>query len=46
MRWKMENPNKVLNLVEGSYGALLDLYMPQINELSEKGILNMHKNEN
>ena len=26
MRWKMENPNKVKNIVEGSYSGLVDLY--------------------
>jgi hypothetical protein len=33
MRWKMENPNKVMNIVEGSYDGLLDLYTPRLEKL-------------
>ena len=28
MKYKMENPDKVRNLVEGSYSELTDLYFP------------------
>ena len=33
MRWKMENPEKVKNLVKGSYDGLLELYMPLVLQL-------------
>ena len=33
MTYKMENPNKVANLVEGSFKELTDLYLPLLLEL-------------
>ena len=33
MKYKMENPNKVANLVEGSFLELTDLYLPLLLEL-------------
>ena len=33
MTFKMENPNKVANLVEGSFKELTDLYLPLLLEL-------------
>jgi|DEB0MinimDraft_12_1074336.scaffolds.fasta_scaffold302327_1 hypothetical protein len=45
MRWKMENPNKVKNIVIGSYEGLTDLYLPQLLELQNKGILKLITSE-
>ena len=39
MRWKMENANKVKNIVDGSYEGLVDLYSPLILEMEQDGIL-------
>ena len=33
MKYKMENPNKIRNLVEGSMDALTDLYFPKLLEM-------------
>ena len=33
MKYKMENPNKIGNLVEGSFKELTDLYLPLLLEL-------------
>ena len=33
MKWKMENPNKVSNLVSGSYEGLVELYLPFLRDL-------------
>ena len=33
MKYKMENPDKVRNLVEGSYSELTDLYFPLLLDL-------------
>ena len=33
MRYKMENPNKIANLVEGSFKELTDLYLPLLLEM-------------
>mmetsp|Transcript_12927 Transcript_12927/g.15342 ORF Transcript_12927/g.15342 Transcript_12927/m.15342 type:complete len:111 (-) Transcript_12927:312-644(-) len=33
MKYKMENPNKVANLVEGSFPQLTDLYLPLLLEM-------------
>ena len=36
MHAKMENPNKVGNLVEGSFKELTDLYLPLLLEMQEE----------
>ena len=36
MKFKMENPNKVKNLVHGSFTELTDLYLPLILEMAEE----------
>lgn len=38
MRWKMENPDKVKNIVEGSLDGLKDLYKPYFADMESKGI--------
>ena len=32
MRWKMENPDKVGNIVQGSFQGLQDIYTPRLLE--------------
>ena len=39
MRFKMENPNKVKNVVLGSFDAMNSLYMPRLKQLEKKGII-------
>ncbi len=39
MSWKMENPNKVKNLVDGQINELLDIYSPIINEFEKRNWL-------
>lgn len=39
MRMKLENPNKVKNIVDGSKEGLNQLYIPRLIDLEEKGIL-------
>ena len=41
MRWKMENPDKVKNIVEGSLEGLKELYKPNLLEMESKGILTL-----
>ena len=36
MKYKMENPNKINNLVEGSFKELTDLYLPLLLEMQEE----------
>ena len=33
MKYKMENPNKIANLVEGNFKELTNLYLPKLLEL-------------
>ena len=33
MKYKMENPNKIANLVQGNYKELTNLYLPRLLEL-------------
>ena len=35
MRWKMENPDKIRNLVQGSMKELSELYLPLLLEMQE-----------
>jgi translocator assembly and maintenance protein 41 len=42
MRWKMENPDKVKNIVEGSLDGLIELYKPNLLEMENKGILSLN----
>ena len=39
LKYKMENPNKVRNLVEGSRTQLSQLYLPILLEFQEAGYL-------
>ena len=32
MRWKMENPNKVKNIVIGSLAGLHEIYVPRLQK--------------
>ena len=36
MKYKMENPNKIANLVEGNFSQLTDLYLPRLLELQDE----------
>jgi len=36
MKYKMENPNKIANLVEGNFKELTNLYLPRLLELQEE----------
>lgn len=36
MKYKMENPNKIANLVQGSKQELTNLYLPKLLELQEE----------
>ena len=35
MRWKMENPEKVRNIVDGSFEGLSELYSPYLLEMEK-----------
>jgi hypothetical protein len=39
MKFKMENPNKVSNIVKGSLDGLNELYIPRLKMLEEIGIV-------
>ena len=39
MRYKMENPDKVLNIVKGQYEGLVDIYTEHLKSLEAAGIL-------
>lgn len=39
MKYKMENPNKVMNIVEGNYEALKEIYTPFLKELEKEEII-------
>jgi len=39
MRWKMENPNKVKNIVLGSLAGLHEIYIPRLQKSEEEGFL-------
>ena len=41
LKYKMENPNKVRNLVEGSRAQLTQLYLPILLEFQEQGHLSI-----
>ena len=45
MRWKMENPDKVKNLVIGSFKPLVEMYTPFLAELESQGILQTIKSD-
>ena len=45
MRWKMENPDKVLNIVQGQYEGLVSIYTEQLKQLETAGILTIISNE-
>ena len=36
MKMKMENPNKIKNIVEGNYVQLGELYMPFLGAIQEQ----------
>ena len=36
MKYKMENPQKIANLVEGNLKELTNLYLPRLLELQEE----------
>ena len=36
MRWKMENPAKVTNIVDGQRDRLLEIYSPILTKFSDK----------
>ena len=39
MKYKMENPNKVMNIVVGNYEALKEIYTPFLKELEKEEII-------
>lgn len=39
MRFKMENPKKIDNILEGSYDDLSGLYGPYLDTLKQKGVI-------
>ena len=39
MRWKMENPDKVKNIVQGSFDGLQAIYGPRLLDYSKQGLL-------
>ena len=41
MRYKMENPDKVKNIVKGSLNELHDLYESRLQDMEIQGILNI-----
>lgn len=43
MRWKMENPNKVKNIVEGQEERLRDVYEPIVKEMETQGLVRIEK---
>jgi mitochondrial translocator assembly and maintenance protein 41 len=45
MRWKMENPNKVKNIVLGQLEGLNDLYLPFMRELQDRNVVQLVKSE-
>ena len=42
MRWKMENPNKVKNIVDGQLEHLFEIYAPHLKKLEENNIVTIH----
>ena len=43
MRWKMENPNKVTNIVKGQIEGLSKIYRPLLEELQSEEIITLHE---
>ena len=41
MKYKMENPNKVKNIVEGQEDQLVEIYEPFLRELESEGIIRL-----
>lgn len=39
MKLKLENPNKVKNVVIGSFDSLNELYLPRLKQLEKEGIV-------
>ncbi len=39
MKMKMENPNKVKNIVLGSYDGLNSIYQPRLDALNNQGLI-------
>lgn len=46
MKFKMENPNKVKNIVSGSRDGLDQLYKPRLTELQKMGIVTLNEDGN
>lgn len=44
VRWKMENPDKVLNIVKGQYEGLVGIYTDHLRQLESEGILSIKSN--
>jgi hypothetical protein len=45
MRFKMENPKKVRNIVEGSFNYLSEIYKPLLQEFEKQGILTFNEED-
>ena len=46
MRWKMENPNKVRNIVQGSFEQFQHVYGPRLQKLEKSELLKIDYDEN
>lgn len=46
MRWKMENPNKVRNILDGNFEGLQNLYQSRIADYEKRGIIKVLEQEN
>lgn len=45
MRWKMENPHKVRNIVDGQYDRLLELYSPVLREFADRELVRVQEED-
>ncbi len=45
MRFKLENPNKVRNVVLGSFDSLNEIYLPRLKLMEKDGLVEQISNE-